>query len=226
MPDDIILLHGALGAAPQLDALAERLAGRGHVHVIELPGHGATPRDGAFSMPAFVDDVVAAMDAQGVRQASFFGYSMGGYVALLLAAAHPARVQRVTTLGTKFRWDPATAARDAARLDPATIRAKVPRFADALAARHAAAGGWERVLERTAALLVALGDAPPLTNELLGTVRCPVRVMVGDRDATVSVAETDGARQASGGGQLAVLPGTPHPIEQVDVEVLARLILL
>ena len=44
---------------------------------------------------------------------------MGGYVALHLALHHPERVQRIVTLGTKFRWDPVTAEREAARLDPA-----------------------------------------------------------------------------------------------------------
>jgi pimeloyl-ACP methyl ester carboxylesterase len=196
------------------------------VHVVELEGHGATPARGwPFAMAHFVENVVDALDARGVDRATLFGYSMGGYVALLLAAARPERVGRVVTLGTKFRWDPETAAREARRLDPASIRAKVPRFADALAARHAGAGGWEAVLERTAALLRGLGDDPPLTDAVLGGIRCPVRVVVGDRDATVSVEETAGAYRALGDGELAVLPRTPHPIEQLDIEMVYHLLL-
>ena len=225
---DVVLLHGALGAADQLAPLAERLterlAGRGRVHVVELEGHGATPSARPYAMAHFVGNVLATMDARGVERAALFGYSMGGYAALLLAAAHPGRAARVVTLGTKFRWDPETAAREARRLDPAAIRAKVPRFADALAARHAGAGGWEGVVARTADLLRALGDAPPLTDETLGAVRCPARVMVGDRDATVTVEETAGAWRALGDGELAVLPRTPHPLEQVDVGLLEVLV--
>jgi len=222
---DYVLLHGALGAADQMAPLAERLAARGRVHVVEFAGHGATPGDGRpYAMADFVAQVVAALDARDVARATLVGYSMGGYVALLLAAAHTARAARVVTLGTKFRWDAATAERDARRLDAATIRAKVPRFADALAARHADAGGWEAVLERTAALLRGLGEHAPLTDDTLRAATCPVRVMVGDRDATVTVEETAGAWRMLGDGELAVLPHTPHPIEQVDVELLATLV--
>jgi pimeloyl-ACP methyl ester carboxylesterase len=146
---------------------------------------------------------------------------MGGYVALLLATTAPERVAAVATLGTKFHWDPGVAAREAGRLDPTAIRAKVPRFAEALAARHEGAGGWEGVLARTAELLRDLGDRPALGPAELSRVAQPARVMVGDRDATVSVEETAGAFRTLPAGELAVLPRTPHPLEQVDVGRLA-----
>jgi pimeloyl-ACP methyl ester carboxylesterase len=222
---DLLLLHGALGAADQLVPLAERLAGRARVHVVELEGHGRTPPRGrAFAMEHFAESVVEALDALGIARAEIFGYSMGGYVALHLAATRPERVTRVTTLGTKFRWDPELAEREAHRLDPATIRAKVPRFAEALEARHAGAGGWEAVLGSTAALLRSLGARPLLDDAVLGAIAQPVRVMVGDRDATVTVEESAGAYRALGNGELVVLPRTPHPLEQVDVGQLAAFV--
>jgi len=215
----LILLHGALGAAPQLAPLAALLAERldRPVEPLELEGHGETPAhpDG-YSIERLAEQVVAWLDARGAARAALFGYSMGGYVALHLARVHPERVAAVATLGTKFRWDAATAAREAARLDPAAIRAKVPRFADALAARHAGAGGWEAVLARTAALLRSLGERSLLTDATLAEVAQPVRVVVGDRDATVTVEESAGAYRALPNGELLVLPRTPHPLEQVD----------
>ena len=221
--NDLLLLHGALGASAQFAALAPLLAERHRVHVLDFEGHGATPpRDRPARIERLAEQLRAHLDAAGVERAHLFGYSMGGYVALHLAATQPARVARVVTLGTKFVWDAATAAREASRLDPAAIRAKVPRFADALAERHAGAGGGEGVLARTADLLRALGDAPPLGAEVLSTIVQPVRVMVGDRDATVSVEETAAAYRALPAGELAVLPRTPHPLEQVDAERLAR----
>jgi pimeloyl-ACP methyl ester carboxylesterase len=222
---DLILLHGALGAADQLGPLAERVAERGRVHVVEFEGHGRTAgRERGFAMEHFAENVVEALDERGIARAEIFGYSMGGYVALHLAATRPERVARMTTLGTKFRWDVELAEREARRLDPTTIRAKVPPFAAALEARHAGAGGWEAVLARTADLLRSLGARPLLDDAVLGAITVPVRVMVGDRDATVTVEESAGAYRALGNGELAVLPRTPHPLEQVDVGQLARLI--
>ncbi|MFL5575118.1 MAG: alpha/beta fold hydrolase [Gemmatimonadaceae bacterium] len=228
-PTHLVLLHGALGAraqlVPLLAPLVERSGGSLHVHAPELVGHGETPdvEGRPFRIERFADDVAAFLDGRGVERAAFFGYSMGGYVALHLAAERPERVAAVATLGTKFVWDPATAEREAARLDPVTIRAGVPRFADALAARHAGTtGGWEGVLARTAGLLRALGERPLLTPDVLSRIAPPVRVMVGDRDATVSVEESAAVARALPKGELAVLPGTPHPLEQIGVERLAR----
>ena len=224
----VVLLHGALGAAPQLDRLHRALADhvRAPIHVLEFPGHGVTPpapadADG-FRMERLVDWLGAALDARGVERAVLFGYSMGGYAALLLAGAQPERVAAVVTLGTKLDWTPAGAAREAARLDPAVLRAKVPAFADVLAARHAGAGGWEAVLAHTAALLVALGERPLLDAGALAGVGVPVRILVGDRDATLPVPECVDAVRSLPRGELGVLPGTPHPLEQVDVGRLAR----
>ncbi len=224
----VVLLHGALGARDQLDPLRAALAHvvAAPVHALEFAGHGATPPDPAdadgFRMERLTAQLAAALDAPALGRVVLFGYSMGGYAALHLAATQPARVAAVVTLGTKLAWTPEVAARDAARLDPAALRAKVPRFAAALAARHAGAGGWEAVLARTAALLTALGARPLVTPDVLATISCPVRVLVGDRDATLPVAECVDAVRALPRGELGVLPGTPHPLEQVGMERLAR----
>ena len=142
-------------------------------------------------------------------------------MALYLAGERPELVDRVATLGTKFGWNPQTAAREAGRLDPAAIRAKVPRFAATLTERHATAGGWESVLARTADLLRNLGDDPPLTDATLARIHQPVRVMVGDSDNTVSVDESGEVARRLPRGSFTVLNDTPHPIEQVDVVTLA-----
>ena len=233
MPDPIVLLHGALGARdtlrPLADALAPLLPGDAPVHALEFAGHGDTPdpdsdvgAEAPFDPGRLAADVADALDARGIARATVFGYSMGGYVALLLAAERPARVGAVVTLATKLDWTPEGAARETARLEPAAIRATVPRFAEALAARRAGAGGWERVLARTAAMMHALAAAPPVTDATLARVACPARVMVGDRDPTVTLAESAAAARALPRGELAVLPGTGHPLEQADPARVAR----
>jgi pimeloyl-ACP methyl ester carboxylesterase len=224
-PLNLILIHGALGAAAQLDPLRRRLEKDFAVHVVELDGHGATPPSSVeYSIPNFVGGVARAMDDVNVREAAIFGYSMGGYVALAMAAAAPARVSAVLTLGTKLAWSPEVAARETGRLDPATIRAKVPKFAAQLEERHHGAGGWEAVLGRTAALMTTLGARPVVDSALLGRIARPVWLMVGDRDALVSVEETVLAAKQVPKGEHSVLPDTPHPIEQVDLELVAKMV--
>lgn len=218
----LLLLHGALGGSDQLKPLAEALDADFKVHRLDFEGHAAARSRGRpFRVTHFVENVLELMDRDGIEKAHLFGYSLGGYVALCLALAHADRVGRIATLGTKFAWDPATATREASRLDPAVIRAKVPRFADALAARHAGAGGWESVLISTADFLHDLGKHPLLTDETLPRISCPIRVMVGDRDNTVRTDESEQVARMLPHGSLTVLEDTPHPIEQVSVAVLA-----
>lgn len=223
---NLVLLHGALGSSSQLDALAEALRPYFKVHQLDFEGHAsAPPRARPFRIESFAENVVDLLDGKGIGGARIFGYSMGGYVALHLAAERPERVTHVATLGTKFRWDRATAEREAGRLDAGVIRAKVPQFADVLAARHERAGGWESVLARTADLLRHLGDHPVLTDATLARIEQPVRVLVGERDNTVSVEESTTVARTLGAGGVTVLPNATHPIEQVDVGALVRVLL-
>ena len=164
------------------------------------------------------------MNDRHISRAALFGYSMGGYVALHLAAKRPELVSSVATLATKLAWTPETAAHETARLVPATIRAKVPKFAESLERRHAGCGGWETVLARTAQLMIQLGDNPVIDGPMLSGITIPVRFMVGDRDAVVSLDETAAGARNMPRGELAVLPNTSHPIEGVDLAVLASLL--
>lgn len=219
---DLVLLHGALGDAGQLAPLATRLGDGRRVVVIELEGHGATPlRDRPLRIESFADDVIAHLDRQGIGRADIFGYSMGGYVALYLAATSSARIARVATLATKLAWTPEVAARESAMLDPVAIRAKVPRFAAALEARHTGAG-WEALLAHTAELLHELGARPRVSEALLASVTQPVRIGVGDRDATVTIEECAAAVRQLAIGELEVHPRTPHAFEKVSLDRLAR----
>lgn len=180
-----------------MQPLADALGGG--THIVELEGHGSTPISGdRYEMTRFAQNVRDSMQRAGIERADIFGYSMGGYVALLLAAESPERVTSVTTLGTKLAWSPEVAAKETSRLDPATIRAKVPKFAAALEARHGA-GEWEAVLRRTATLMAELGANPVVNPDLLERISQPVRLLVGDRDPVVTLDETAAAVRPPGG---------------------------
>ncbi len=221
MTSHLILLHGALGASDQFDALAPQLAAAFHVHRLDFEGHGRLPRPARpFDMRHFMENLLAYLDEHHLTQVYCFGYSMGGFVALLLALSHPERVAGVVTLGTKLHWDPAVAARETSFLNPANMQAKVPQFVQALAQRHTGAG-WEEVVHQTRAMLLALGTGGGLTPADAARMTPRVRVMLGDRDRTVTLEESLAFYQALPQGELEIVPGAPHPLERVPVARLA-----
>jgi pimeloyl-ACP methyl ester carboxylesterase len=231
----LILIHGALGAAEQLASLHEALvtqreaAGlsetQAPILIHELAGHGQTPvrKADGLAIEAMAEDLAALLDECNWSGVDVFGYSMGGYVALHLAHEQPERIGRVLTLGTKLAWDPATAARETKLLDPDTIQAKVPAFAETLAQRHGEAR-WRALCHETAALLRNLGDRPLLDAAAFARIEQPVCIGVGDRDGTVSIEECVAAYRALPHGALAVLPRTPHPLDRVPTHELVALI--
>ncbi len=207
--------------------LADALGDVGSVHLVELPGHGQTPLPSTadFGMALFARHIgdAARRHRVGRRAPICFGYSMGGYAALVLASTSPGTLGGVVTLGTKFEWTPTVAAANAARLDASRLQAKVPAFAEQLRQRHEGAGGWELLLARTSQLLTSLGAAPMLTAHTLADVHLPVRLAVGSRDDTVTSLEVERIAPLLPHATMHVLADVPHPIERVPTHLLVDL---
>ena len=77
-----------LAAAPDVDLVAADLSGRGL----------STPRPDASTLAGHVADQLAVLDAFGLERVDVLGMSLGGFVALQLAAAAPERVRSLTLL--------------------------------------------------------------------------------------------------------------------------------
>ncbi|RYY71689.1 MAG: alpha/beta hydrolase [Chitinophagaceae bacterium] len=217
---EILLLHGAIGSKEQLQPLADLLAPTFNVHLLNLPGHGGVPFPaGGFSIDHFAEVVLQYLDNNKIKTISIFGYSMGGYVAMLLAKQYPNRIAAVITLATKFHWDELSAAKEIKMLQPDILEQKVPAFAAELARRHAPLD-WKEQLLYTQKMLKTLGDKNVLTLEDYEYIDTKCLLMLGDRDKMVPLRETTDVFNQLPKGSLALLPNTGHPIEQTDPEVL------
>lgn len=87
----VVLLHGFTGSADTWTPYREHTRGLRAI-AVDLPGHGRSPVVRGASFADVADAVVAVLDDLGVDRAAWLGYSMGGRVALQVAARHAARV--------------------------------------------------------------------------------------------------------------------------------------
>ena len=103
----LLLVHG-LGSSSEDWALVLRELTQAHrVYAPDLLGWGGSdkPRDGDYSIAAETELVRGFMDAVRLPRADVGGVSMGGWVAMRLAALYPERVQRlvlVDSVGLDF----------------------------------------------------------------------------------------------------------------------------
>lgn len=95
----ILLVHGFLVSHIEFDDVIDPLAARFRVVAPDLPGFGdsekPSPTRYPYGIEAFSEalaDIIAAME---LGRVSILGHSMGGAVALTLAASHPELVDRL-----------------------------------------------------------------------------------------------------------------------------------
>ena len=221
---NLVLMHGAIGAAPQLKPLAELLANQFNVYSLNFEGHGGRSIDGKYSIDRFVENLIEFLDDNQLEKASIFGYSMGGYVALKAAAVHPERFEAIVTLGTKFQWDPETASNEFRMLNPEKIEEKVPQFAQQLKLLHAPLD-WKEVLKGTAEMMLDLGNGFGLSDDEIKSINIPVLIGIGEKDQMVSIEESKRVADLLPQGNIMVFENFQHPIDKVDLQVL-RMVLL
>src|SRR5205807_7683874 len=102
-PFDRTVWRRQLAALSRVRRIAPDLRGLG--------GLGAPPGADGYSLTRYADDLVAVLDAVGVRQAVVCGLSMGGYVTFELLRRHPARVKALILADTKPQPDSVEAKR-------------------------------------------------------------------------------------------------------------------
>lgn len=97
-----LVLIGGLGVDLTTFApLADLLARNFRVLTFDNRGAGRTDKpDIPYSIPMMADDTVGLMDALGLSRAHMVGLSMGGRIAIEIAAEHPSRVDRLVLLST------------------------------------------------------------------------------------------------------------------------------
>lgn len=95
---DVILIPGLTSSPAVWQGLTEALKDRYRVHRVHVAGFAGAPVDGnaegALIAPV-AEEIARYIAEQGLRDPAVIGHSMGGTMALTLAARHPDRVGRL-----------------------------------------------------------------------------------------------------------------------------------
>jgi len=192
----LVLIQGMgldrLGWEPVLRKLQRRF----RLVLVDNRGVGHSDRpDGSFTVADMAGDIVAVLDAAGIRRAHVMGASLGGMVAQELAITHPERVDGLVLVCTAPGWPfsyPMPAA--SMRLIATTAR----MTAEAVRRRHT-----ENALSAR-----TVRHHPELVNRLLELQGSrPADAGVGPAQAAAGARYTGGLRQRRIGARTLVLHG-------------------
>jgi pimeloyl-ACP methyl ester carboxylesterase len=184
--DPVLLIHGFASNVNTnwVDTgWVKTLTGAGYrVVAYDNRGHGQSAKLydlEAYGAPIMAEDARRLLDHLGIARAHIIGYSMGARIAAFLAMAHPARVRSLVFGGLGLNMvrgvagtGPVAHALEAASIDEVT---------------NPTARTFRAFAEQTKSDLKALAacirsSRAPITAAALGTLRCPVLIVVGERD--------------------------------------------
>lgn len=168
----LVMVHGLAGSTRWWRRNLRALGRHFTVHLLDLPGFGLS--SSAQPLEQVVASLPAWLNWIGLDRVRLVGHSMGGYVALHLAATHPERVERLALI-------------DAVGIP---IRANVRQMIGRVfrSARHGSASFIPTVLSD--GLRAGVPTLLRLTNEILEldarpmlpAVQAPTLVLWGTRD--------------------------------------------
>lgn len=243
----LVLLHGLGHRRQAWDAVLDLLTPHRDVITVDLPGHGASPPlragDGADAVAAMADELGELLSTLGLARPHVGGNSLGGALALVLAArGQAASVTGLSPAGfTNHRYqlryargffEFALASSTALRnVTPAVTRRTAGRALlfgmlvarPSLLSAEQASGDMAAIIRTKPVIRAVFRSFPEFTAPIPDDV--PVTVAWGARDRLLSPANARVVRRRLPQARLMALPGCGHLPMTDDRELVARVLL-
>lgn len=226
----VLLVHGSGPGATAHGAwawLVPALQGAGFAVVApDLVGFGWTQRTDGFdyTLDAWVDQLCAVLDDLGLASVMLVGNSLGGAIALSLAARDPQRIQRMVTMGTVgsphaitpalelvWGYEPSAAAMEALLrampFDPSVV---TPALLDGRVEASQRPGWQASFRAMFPHPLQGALDAMTVTPEVLARIALPVLLLHGREDPVIPAEGSWRIAQALPDAELLVYPQVGH----------------
>lgn len=237
----VVLIHGFAASIYTWNAILPELA-RGHdVVALDLPGFGGSDMPEGLTWPELPRTVTGLLDRLGLPRAAVVGHSLGGAVAVTLAARSPERVPRLVLIDSAgFNLTPSQRPRLVGLAASPVLGPVLPHVPLRRALVHLALrqvffddrlAEGERVEEYLAplsrpgwlpamrSLLLSRQDDAAQFPALLGQVRAPTLILWGREDTWAPVEQAQRFREGIAGSQLRIFDRCGHvPQEELTRE--------
>jgi pimeloyl-ACP methyl ester carboxylesterase len=245
----VLCLHGLMRNSRDFEELAVHLAARYRVIVPDVRGRGLSARDPDFNnyqIPVYLGDVLLLLAGLGAPRVTVIGTSMGGLMAMLLAASQPGVVAGIVLNDVGPEVDPAGLERIRSYAGKA---APVHSWAEAIAQVRSTYGSawpglsderWEKIVRlsyRANAHDVPEVDADPRIAELLrntqvaapdlwplwGSLRVPILAIRGAHSDILSAATLERMQREKPDLEALTVPDRGHAPLLDEVECTAAI---
>ena len=195
----LILIHGNGESHEIFDEAVKLLSEHFTCYLLDSRGHGQSQKVSEYHYADMAEDVYQFIQALSLQNITFYGFSDGGIIGLLLASRYPDLFGRMIISG--------------ANTSPAAISGWVEE----------AFQNWRQIMKKSALFKLMMTE-PDITREQLAAIQIPTLVLAGSEDV-IDEADTRFIAESIPGAALRILPGEDHDSYIVGSTKVAELIL-
>jgi pimeloyl-ACP methyl ester carboxylesterase len=221
----VVLLHGFPLSSEMWIPVRPAVEQAARLITPDLRGFGGSDApQGGYGMETMAGDVLGLVDRLGLERIVLGGHSMGGYVALRFAAAHPERLAGLILVSTRASVDtPEGKARRETAIERIR-RGETTAFLDEFVPNLVGPSTRKRAPRQLAEMRAIAGDVPdhvlsgclagmrdrPDSSEMLRGLHVPALVIAGEEDAVVPAEAARAMADVLPNARLAVIPLSGH----------------
>ena len=182
--DPLILIHGNGESHEIFSAAAEVLAKHFTCYLLDSRGHGRSQKVSEFHYGDMAEDVRGFIEALSLQNVTYYGFSDGGIIGLLLASKYPNLLERMIVSG--------------ANTSPAAISDWVEaNFPD-----------YRRIMRKDPLFRLMMTE-PDITADQLAAITVPTLVLAGSEDV-IDEEDTRFIAESIPDASLKILEGEDH----------------
>ena len=194
----LVMVHGNGETHAIFDKAVPLLAEHFTCYLLDSRGHGQSQPVTEYHYEDMAEDVCQFIQALGLEKVTYYGFSDGGIIGLLLASKYPKLLDRMIISGANSR--------------PDTVSKRVVRLFKVINFLH------------KKPLFELMLTEPHITKEQLQAIEIPTLVLAGSKDLVLEE-DTRFIAESIPHATLRILPGESHTSYIVHKEKIAELIL-